>query len=95
MDDFGREKVRERGGEPSFPTNAYKSSSTVYTRNCKPGSRGRATLGVGSLGWRDRVTLGGQPTFSHVNDFRRVDSASRAKSRHTEHAHADISGNSL
>ena len=45
-------------GEPSFPTIAYKTSSTVYMRNCKPGSEGRVTLGVGSLGWRDRVTLG-------------------------------------
>ena len=31
--------------------------STVYRRNCKPGSGGRVTLWVGSLGWRDRVIL--------------------------------------
>ena len=60
-------------------------------RNCKPGSGGRVTLGVGSLGWQDRVTLGGEPTFSHVNGFKRVNSPSRAKSRHAEHAHANIS----
>ena len=70
-------------GEPRFPTIAYKSSSTVYMRNCKAGSGGRVTLGVGSLGWRDRVT--------HVNGYKRVNSPSRAKSRHAEHAHADIS----
>ena len=29
---------------------------------------------------RDRVTLGGEPTFSHVNGFKRVNSPSRAKS---------------
>ena len=73
---------RASRGEPSFPTIAYKSSSTVYMRNCKPGSGGRVTLGVGSLGWRDRVTLGGEPTFSHVNGFKRVNSPSRAKSHH-------------
>ena len=53
-----------------FPTIAYKSSSTVYMRNCKPGSGARVTLAVGSLGWRDRVTQGGEPTFSHVNGFK-------------------------
>ena len=63
-------------GEPRFPTIAYKSSSTVYMRNCKAGSGG-------TLGWRDRVT--------HVNGYKRVNSPSRAKSRHAEHAHADIS----
>ena len=77
--------------EPSFPTIAYKSSSTVYMRNYKPGSEGRVTLGVGSLGWRERVTLGGEPTFSHVNGCKRVNSPSGAKSRHAEHAHAHIS----
>ena len=77
--------------EPSFPTIAYKSSSTVYMRNYKPGSEGRVTLGVGSLGWRERVTLGGEPTFSHVNGCKRVNSPSGSKSRHAEHAHAHIS----
>ena len=48
--------------EPSFPAIAYKSSSTVYMRNRKLGSGGRVTLGVGSLGWQDRVTLEGEPT---------------------------------
>ena len=43
--------LRANWGEPSFPTIAYKSSLTVYMRNCKPGSGGRVTLGVGSLGW--------------------------------------------
>ena len=74
-----------------FPTIAYKSSSAVYMRNCKPGSGVRVALGVGSLGLRDRVALGGEPTFSHVNGFKRVNSPSRAKSRHAEHAQADIS----
>ena len=73
---------RASRGEPSFPTIAYKSSSTVYMRNCKPGSGGRVTLGVGSLGWQDRVTLGGEPILSHVNGFKRVNSPSRAKTRH-------------
>ena len=59
-------------------------------RNFKPGSRGRVTLGLGSLGWQDRVTLWGEPTF-FVNRFKRVNSLSRAKSRHAEHAQADIS----
>ena len=48
---------RANRGEPSFPTVAYKSSSSVYRRNCKPGSGGRVTLWVGSLGWRDRVIM--------------------------------------
>ena len=66
--------------EPSFPTIAYTSLSTVYMRNCKPGSRGRVTLEVGSLGWQDRVTLGGETTCSHVNGFKRVNSPSWSKS---------------
>ena len=74
--------------EPTFPTIAYKSSSTVYTRNCKPGSEGRVTLRVGSLGWQDKVTLGGEPNFSRVNGFKRVN---RAKSHHAEHEQVDIS----
>ena len=49
------------------------------------------TLGVESLGWQDRVTLGGEPTFSHLNYFKRVNLPSRAKSRHAEHTQADIS----
>ena len=69
---------RANRGEPSFPTIAYKSSSTVYMRNCKPG-----------LG--DRVTLGGKPTFSHVNGFKWVNWPSWAKLCHTEHVQADIS----
>ena len=60
-------------------------------RNFKPGSRGRVTLGLGSLGWQDRVTLWGEPTFSHTNRFKRVTSSSRSKTRHAEHAQADIS----
>ena len=60
-------------------------------RNCKPVSGGRVTLGVGPLGWQDRVPLGGEPTFAHVNVYKRVNSPSQAKSCHAEHAHADIS----
>ena len=60
-------------------------------RNWKPGSWPRETLGVGSLGWRDRVTLGDEQTFSYVNGFKRVSSPNRAKPRHAEHAHVDIS----
>ena len=59
-------------GQAKFP---YKSSLTVYMRNCKPG-----------LG-----DPGGKPTFSHVNGFKRVNWSSQAKSRHTEHVQADIS----
>ena len=77
---------RANRGEPSFHTIAYKSSSTVYMRNCKPGSWGRVTLGLGSLGWRDRVTMRGEPTFSYENGFKRVSSPN-----HAEHAHVDIS----
>ena len=77
----GDSPLRANRSEPSFPTITYKSSSTVYTRNCKPGSGGRVTVGVGSLGWQDRVTLGNEPTFSHVNGFMRVNSPAWAKSR--------------
>ena len=35
--------------------------------------------------------MGGEPTFSHVNGFKWVNSPSRAKWCHAEHAHADIS----
>ena len=51
----------------------------------------RVTLRLGSLGWQDRVTLWGEPTFSHVNRFKRVNLPSRSKTRHAEHAQADIS----
>ena len=83
--------LRANRVEPSFLAIAYKSSSTIYMTNCKPGSWGRVTLGLGSLGWRDRVTLGGEPTFSYENGFKRVSSPSRAKPRHAAHAHVDIS----
>ena len=43
---------------------------------------------VGSLGWQDKVTLGGEPNFSRVNGFKRVN---RAKSHHAEHEQVDIS----
>ena len=59
-------------------------------RNCKPEWEGRVTLRVGSLGWQDRVTLAGEPTFSNVNGFKRVNLPSWAKIRHAEHAQADI-----
>ena len=82
---------RVNRSEPSFPTIAYKSLSTVYMRNCERGSGGKVALGLGSLGWREKVNLGGKPTFSHVNGFKRVNTPSRAESRHAEHAQADIS----
>ena len=51
-------------------------------RNCKP-----VLGGGGKIGW----PWGGGATFSHVNGFKPVNSSSRAKSRHTEHAQANIS----
>ena len=61
---------RANRGEPSVPTIAYKSSSTVYMRNCKPGSGGRVTLGVGSLvdsGGVGVAPRGPGPTFFYMN----------------------------
>ena len=60
-------------------------------RNCKPDWEGRVTLRVGLLSWQDRVTLAGEPTFSHVNGFKRVNLPSWAKMCHAEHVQADIS----
>ena len=67
----------------------HRRPFTWETANLARG--GRVTLGVGSLGWWDRLTLGGEPTFSHVDGFKWVNSPSWAKSHHTEHVQADIS----
>ena len=71
---------RARAGYES-PEDEAALRPCLYGEKLARVPEGTLPSGVGSFGWRNSVTLGGEPAFSHVNSFKRVNSPSRIKSR--------------